>query len=502
MHVLSIESSCDETSIAILSGEIKEKIDIQELSDYLSSFSVVSSVVSSQIQIHRKFGGVVPEVSARQHAENIHQVLKTVLEKASLTLNFLASIDYIFVTTEPGLISALRVGLEFAKSLQFFIKNKYGKATQIHKVNHLRGHVASCFYHPSTPPPSPLVKGVKVEEFGGLYNHTSNPLASQETLDRGTPSFYQTPLFKGRTGKSELLLVKESAEGLELLNTPTFPHLHLLVSGGNSQILLFKSWHEWEIVGQTLDDAAGECFDKAGRMLGLPYPGGVHISKISGLNDENSCNFPIGMKQSQNLDYSFSGLKTAVRYFIQKQPSLEFEKLLTQEEMNILLVLPVRKVSTQLAEGVQSTSLATQAPINSGTGENKRSLYETAPSKGAIGKLELPLAKGSERKLWGLQSSTENSSSKLLLIKNICISVQSVVVRQLMNKITLGIQKYSPVSLGLSGGVSANPLLRQKMQTLAIKNDLKLLLPETSLTGDNAVMISLAGLSDIVQDSN
>lgn len=473
MNVLSIESSCDETSIAILSGEIREKIDTQKLSDYLSSFSVVSSVVSSQIQIHRKFGGVVPEVSARQHAENIHQVLKTVLEKASLSLDFLANIDYIFVTTEPGLISALRVGLEFAKSLQFFIKRKYGKTTQIHKVNHLRGHVASCFY-------------------------TNTLSVTQADLNRGVGKKLHSipntiPL---------LPVVKESTKDLELLTAPTFPHLHLLVSGGNSQILLFKSWHEWKIIGQTLDDAAGECFDKAGRMLGLPYPGGVHISKISGLNDKNSCNFPIGMRQSQNLDYSFSGLKTAVRYFIQKQPNLEFEKLLTQEEMNILLVLPVRKVSTQLTEGIQSTPLATQAPIDSGTGENKPGLYETAPSKGAIGKLELPLAKGSERKLWGLQSSTENSSSKLLLIKNICISVQSVVISQLMNKITLGIQKYSPVSLGLSGGVSANPLLRQKMQTLAIKNGLKLLLPETSLTGDNAVMISLAGLSDITQESN
>ena len=232
-----------------------------------------------------------------------------------------------------------------------------------------------------------------------------------------------------------------------MIDTQTFPHLHLLVSGGNSQLILLQSWQNWEIVGQTLDDAAGECFDKCGRSLGLPYPAGVYLSRIARLNNTNYCNLPIsmlGQKQADNsqsnLNYSFSGLKTAVRYLAQKQtiPDFEFEKSLSEAEIQ------------ELTD-------------------------------------------------FGLQPNFDfqKLSPKLRFIYDVCCSVQSVIIKQLLNKIQLAITIHKPHSIGLSGGVSANQLLRQELQKTAAQNQIvKVLIPPLALSGDNAVMIALAGLAE------
>jgi N6-L-threonylcarbamoyladenine synthase len=380
MLILGIESSCDETSIAFLEGEIVPGLDFYE---QLNRFTVLGSLISSQIQSQKKYGGVVPELGARMHAENIHILFFQTLQEClpgfhfdlqNLVLteeakDFLRRLEYIFVTTEPGLISALRVGLEFAKTVQFFCEQELGKRIEIVKVNHLRGHLASCFYG---------MKELKNEEMKEL-----------------------------------------------------FPHLHLLVSGGNSQIIFIKSWQDWQVVGQTLDDAAGECLDKVGRMLGFEYPGGVKIAQTAGLEFENPMKLPIGMAKSQDLNFSFSGLKTAARYFLQKAEiaGYEFEKPLTQDEVLFL------------TQGIETPGL--QYP-------------------------------------------------KLHFIKQVCISVQTVVVQQLAAKFEKAILEFSAQSIGLSGGVSANSLLRREINKL---HENPVLLPNLSLTGDNAVMIALAGIA-------
>lgn len=393
MLVLAIETSCDETSLALLTnnllfldkqeGQFSGKslgqlsTEVNEVDDflaYLNSFQVISSIISSQIQTHIKYGGVVPEIGARQHAENIHFLFLELLGKINptdLSKNFLNSedrkllkkLDYIFVTVEPGLASALRVGLEFAKSLQFFIKQELGFFVEIKTVNHLDGHIAS-----------------------SLFNK-----------------------------KDKINL---------------FPHLHLIVSGGNSQILLLESWKNKKIIGQTLDDAAGECLDKVGRMLGLPYPGGLNLAKIAKLNDSNYFNFPVSLNKDKSLNFSFSGLKTAVRYFVQKQQiaGLHFEKPLTELELADLL-----------------------------------------------------------------NFDQKNHNQKLEFIYKVCVSVQTVVVQQLFNKMKIASLENKPRSIGLSGGVSANLLLRKKLASL----ELELLLPDLGLTGDNAIMIALAGLGNL-----
>jgi N6-L-threonylcarbamoyladenine synthase len=376
---LAIETSCDETSLALLEGDIGDR-QSHSFYDFLNSFQVLSSVISSQIDIHAMYGGVVPEIGARQHADHIHLLFKSLLSQVTKDFSpdielsdsekdLLNRVDKIFVTGEPGLVSALRVGIEFAKTVSFFIGIQSNQPPEVIKVNHLKGHTTSSFYKPS--------------------------------------------------------------EKKSIPDTDLFPHLHLLVSGGNSQLILMNSWSDWQIVGQTLDDAAGECLDKVGRMVGLPYPGGVYLAKIASYTDENVCNFPVSMKNDPNLNYSFSGLKTAVRYFLQdlEVADFKFEENLTDQEYKNLL------------------------------------------------------------------EKNFDSSSKLQLVYNTCISAQSVVVTQLINKLEKGSLEFKPKSIGLSGGVSANLLLRSHFETLQKKHQINhVFFPNLALSGDNAIMIALAGL--------
>ena len=355
MYYLSIETSCDETSLTLLRPRTYEG----EFVAYLNSFEVVASVVSSQIDVHREFGGVVPEIGAREHAQYIHLLFKLLLSKleqgTQQTLNgsqvpvvdldiqeysfVLEGIQKIFVTTNPGLVSALRVGWAFAQSLQYHLPHN----SEIVEINHLHGHMVSCFYE---------------------------------------------------------------AKSLDLPNSEVFPHVHLLVSGGNSQLLLLESPSKWRIIGATLDDAAGESFDKAGRLLGLPYPAGVSISRIAGLEQENIHNLPRGMLKNPEFNYSFSGLKTAVRYYVQKQ-KWPLEDYLTREQITYLITTPLI----------------------------------TTPR-------------------------VEITDERLRFVKEMCISLQYVIVEQLVRKLQGVVAEYKPQSLGLSGGVSANPLLRQEVQAL------------------------------------
>ena len=376
MYYLSVETSCDETSLTLL----RPRAYTGEFVAYLNSFEVVASVVSSQIDVHREFGGVVPEIGAREHAQYIHLLFKLLLTKigqgtqetvagaqvpvVDLDLReyrtVLESIQKIFVTTSPGLVSALRVGLAFAESVQYHLPH----APEIVEVNHLHGHMVSCFY--------------------------------------------------------------EAADSMILPDVEVFPHLHLLVSGGNSQIILMETPSRWRIIGATLDDAAGESFDKAGRLLGLPYPAGVSISRIAGTTAENIHDLPRGMLKNANYNYSFSGLKTAVRYYVEKQ-EWNLATKLGSDDIAYLIATPPEQISNE----------------------------------------------------------------RLRFVKEMCISLQFVIVEQLTRKFQTAIAKHRPRSVGLSGGVSANPLLRQELQKLHSR----VYIPPLYLTGDNATMIGLSGLS-------
>lgn len=233
-----------------------------------------------------------------------------------------------------------------------------------------------------------------------------------------------------------------------------YPHLHLLVSGGNSQLIYMRSWTDWEILGATLDDAAGECFDKTGRMLGLPYPGGIYISKIAFSDSGNLFNFPVGMKKSDDYNFSFSGLKTAVRYHL--------EKIVLNNGEKFILEKPVSKDDIEFL-----------------TSHNLNEIEE------CLGKQQNNNLTDPNLKKFNFEI--------LIIIKKVAISVETVIVESLVNKVSLADKNLEIASIGLSGGVSANPTLRRELEK---KFGDKILLAPKPLTGDNAVMIGLAGILD------
>lgn len=266
MKILAIETSCDETAAAII-GEGKQGPIIH------------SNVVSSQIDLHAEYGGVVPEVAARAHIESILPVIDKALKDGGATLD---SLDYIAVTYGPGLVGSLIVGLETAKGISL------SNNIPLIPVNHLEGH---------------------------LY-----------------ANFVQTNEKKGGHNNDE----------------PEFPILALIISGGHTMLVLVHDHLEYQIVGRTRDDAAGEAFDKGAKIMGLGYPGGPIISLRAEKGDDTTYNFPLidltdkpyrdenGFLRhpEPSLDFSFSGLKT---WLLTKVKSLtEGDKKLTEEEVNNL----------------------------------------------------------------------------------------------------------------------------------------------------------------------
>ncbi|MFA6135977.1 MAG: tRNA (adenosine(37)-N6)-threonylcarbamoyltransferase complex transferase subunit TsaD [Candidatus Paceibacterota bacterium] len=263
MIILAVETSCDETAVALLEASGK-------LSD--PKFKIIKSLISSQIAIHAPFGGVVPNLAKREHTKNLPILLKKVLgnpkseirnskqiqnqkfKKSSIrnTIYDIRDIDLIAVTVGPGLEPALWVGVEFAKDLA----KKWKKP--LIGVNHLEGH---------------------------LYSF----LLSQKTGG-----------------------IRYTSYGIQSL----FPAIGLIVSGGHTILVLMKNLKEYKKLGETLDDAVGESFDKVARILNLPYPGGPEIERLSKEGNSNAIKFPSPMIDKKNYNFSYSGLKTSVLYYL------------------------------------------------------------------------------------------------------------------------------------------------------------------------------------------
>jgi len=227
MYILGIETSCDDTCAAVLSDD-----------------RVLSNVVSSQTDLHQKWGGVVPDIAKRAHQERIEPVVKLALKQAKITID---QIDLIAATRGPGLGIALSVGFNYAKNLAKINHKKFVA------VNHVEGHLLSPF----------------------LKNSLGNPLY-----------------------------------------TPKFPCLALTVSGGHTKIVLIEDIGNYHVVGETLDDAAGEALDKSAKLLGLGYPGGPVIEMISKGGDPHFLKLPSPLPEKVNFNLSFSGLKTSFYYQI------------------------------------------------------------------------------------------------------------------------------------------------------------------------------------------
>jgi N6-L-threonylcarbamoyladenine synthase len=253
MYILGIDTSCDETSAAVLKDD-----------------RVLSNVIFSQIEIHKKWGGVMPSAARVAHEENIDRVIEEALKRASKISSFkfqISNLDAVAVTVGPGLAIALGVGIAKAKE----ICKKYNK--KLIAVNHMEGHLLSSF----------------IEGERKIKNQKSPPKADPPQEEK----------------------IKNNTEVLK------FPGIGILISGGHTQIVRVDAIGKYKIVGDTLDDAMGEAFDKVAKMLGLGYPGGEIIEKLA-LAGNRVHHLPIPMLQSHNFNFSFSGLKTASMYFLQK----------------------------------------------------------------------------------------------------------------------------------------------------------------------------------------
>ena len=221
---LGIETSCDDTGVAVINGERE----------------VICEFLSSQIKDHSRFGGVIPEFAARKHLENLLPLVDAALKESRITGD---ELNLIAVTRGPGLMGSLIVGVQTAKALS----QVWG--VPLIGVNHLEGHLFA-------------------------------PLVDAEDLEP--------------------------------------PFLSLIVSGGHTEIIKVNSFGDYELLGQTRDDAAGEAYDKAARILGLKYPGGPEIDRLAKLGDSHAFNFPIPLKNTDKIEFSFSGLKTALLWQVKK----------------------------------------------------------------------------------------------------------------------------------------------------------------------------------------
>ena len=274
MKILSIESSCDETAAAVIEDG-----------------RVLSSIISTQIEEHKIYGGVVPEIASRRHTEAISAVVDGALAEAKITYN---DIDAVAVTFAPGLIGALLVGVNFAKGLSKAL------GVPLIPVHHLRSHIAA--------------------------------------------NYIEYPELKP-------------------------PFLCLLVSGGNTHLAIVRDYTDFQILGRTRDDAAGECFDKTARAMGLSYPGGVNLDKIATNADESKYKLPSPAVDGSVYDFSFSGLKTAVINLIhnaeQKGDTVDVPVLAATIRKKVCDILIDKTLLAAQNEGIDRIALAGGVSANS-----------------------------------------------------------------------------------------------------------------------------------------
>ena len=289
MNILAIESSCDETAAAV----VKDGREI------------LSSIVATQVEEHRLYGGVVPEIASRRHAEAISGVCREALTEAGVTLD---DIDAVAVTAYPGLIGALLVGVNFAKGLSF------SSGKPLVPVHHLRGHIASNYLaHPDLKP----------------------------------------------------------------------PFLCLVVSGGHTHLVRCDDYTTFTIIGRTRDDAAGECFDKAARAMGMPYPGGIALDKRAEDGDPHSFKLPHPKVEGSPYDFSFSGLKTAVLNQLhnakQRDLDINHADLCASLRFTVAQILVEKTIAAAKESGMKTIVMAGGVSANSAL---RRQMQEACDKEG------------------------------------------------------------------------------------------------------------------------
>ena len=352
MTILALETSCDETAVAVLRGS-----------------ALLASEVASQIADHQQYGGVVPEIASRNHLLHAPRLLERATQKSGVALR---DVDAFAATSGPGLASSLMIGASMAKGLALGFGRPYIA------INHLEGHLLS-------------------------------------------------PFFRDATGILPMAGRKHSLEGC--VTFPVEPNVSLIVSGGHTLLVEVRGLSDYKILGRTVDDAAGEAFDKVAKMLGLAYPGGPEIERHARSGDPERFDLPRSMLDSGDLNFSFSGLKTAVRYLL---PKIGWE----------CAVIP---------------------------SEAKEPDGATASSPGSVG-----LARDDR------------------VVNDLCASFQQAVIDVLREKSLRAVRQTRSGRLTLSGGVSCNRALRENLREACEENGIELFVADPWLCTDNAAMIAFA----------
>ena len=280
MKILAFESSCDETSVAVLEND-----------------TVLSNVVLSQL-FHSEWGGVIPETASREHLKNIVQVTEEALQSANIDLK---QIELIAATNEPGLIGALLVGLSYAKAIAITLNLPFVP------VNHIQAHLYSAF------------------------------------------------------------LMDEK---------PEFPFISLIVSGGHTLLILVEDFFKHKVIGTTVDDAAGEAFDKGAKLLGLGYPGGPMIDKLAQTGDENFHKFPLAYVKDSPYNFSFSGIKTSLLYYLRQSFPDGFENICASYQKAIIDSLFQKTLLAAKKYNIKKISISGGVSANTGLKEKFFSLEE------------------------------------------------------------------------------------------------------------------------------
>ncbi len=474
MKILAIESSCDETAAAILEGpgifppSAQTIHTANNIIDEItpSDLHLLSNVVVSQIDIFAAYGGVIPEVTARSHLEVILPVIHQALLEAGITkysTDFLAhnptlqtkipphasldnDIDAIAVTYAPGLLGSLLVGTLTTRTLAILWDKP------LYAVHHLKSHLYANWLPTSSLSNLENIKTTKDNKVKTTATGNTSIIGLSAGWTGSEPREHQ------RIGEE-----RSTESRVEVLPVaPIFPLLSLVISGGHTQIIYMPAHNQFEIIGTTRDDAVGECFDKVAKILGLPYPGGPSIAQCAKNGDPHAYKLP--HPKIPNLDFSFSGLKTAVLRAVQKDCGL-----------------PITTPSYELQNHLSSIQKANFAA----------SFQDTA--------CDILLEK--------LENALQAHPEALSLVFAGGVSANQVLREKALKRFTNGLKtqishKHNPKKHAKTTKILSNPTQTVKLPTLAAP---RLFFPNPKFTGDNAAMVAAAAYYEIlsgVQSTN
>lgn len=302
VKVIGIETSCDETAAAVVEFAGQRRLRL------------LSNVVASSMDLHKKYGGVVPEIAARSHIEAINSAIEQALTEAKLDWS---QVDAIAVTYGAGLGGSLLIGVLAARTAAI-IHDK-----PLYACNHVEGHVYANFLTCTGSPLPASVQSPKLRK-GSLRDATlQSPLLSRSSTS--TPPSAARSRLASHQSPEQVQQWSLNGQTYTLPSSqPQFPLLALIVSGGHTQLVLFRDHFDYEILGRTQDDAIGEAFDKVAKIIGLPYPGGPSVAKEAAKGNPNKYKLPKAKLQGQ-FDFSFSGLKTAVLRLAQAECGVDYD---------------------------------------------------------------------------------------------------------------------------------------------------------------------------------